>query len=243
MVYFRKPGQFKNRRRYPQGGRKRRIGRGIRQLQSLARDVAKVKEAYNVEYKCKDSFLDFTLIPAATYANRANSTSWIAMPLIDIPPGTGINEREGATIRLKSLQHACTFDNSASGSLPCRVRLIFALNILPVSSLNVPPSPSVLLDFEQVAVDPMMAFRNMSNRSRWVILSDKVLTLTDPTTDFVTKEYKFYRKFNFHTQWATEDNDGSLVFKNALWMFAFTDQPGGVKPRMRCMNRVRYIDN
>lgn len=243
MVYFRKPGQFKNRRRYPQGGRKRRIGRGIRQLQGLARDVAKVKEAVNVEYKCKDTYLTFNSIPQATYANRASNTSWLAMALNDIVQGTAMNEREGAVIRIKSLQHSCTFDNSVTGSLPCRVRLIFALNLLPVNTLAVPPAPDDVLDFEQTIVDPMMAFRNMSNRSRWVILSDRVVTLTDPTTDNVTKEYKFYRKFNFHTQWSTLDTNGDGIFKNALWMFAFTDQPGAVLPRMRCFNRVRYIDN
>ena len=243
MVYFRKPGQFKNRRRYPQGGRKRRIGRGVRQIQRLATDVGKMKEVVNVEYKSFDRTDDFANIPLCTNANAGAVASWKAMILFNPGTGTGIANREGATVRVKSLQHTCTLDNTATNSLPCRVRIIFALQLRPETPVTSPLPPSSLLDFELSNAEPMNAMRNLSNRSAWSILSDKVYKLSPFGTDLNQQEIKIYKKLNFHTEWGSTDQLGNTIRKNALWCFAFCDQTGATLPRIRCQSRVRFIDN
>lgn len=245
MVYFRKPGQFKNRRRYPQGGRKRRIGRGIRQIQRLATDVGKMKEAVNVEYKCFDTTKLDTLIPQCTNADIANNASWLPMALNVIPQGTTIKTREGASVRIKSLQHNCTINNSAAANLPCNVRIIFVIGLRPETPTTSLPTPQNLLDFEiSTTTDPMRAMRNMSNRSAWSIISDKVYRMSaGPGSDGSIRDIKIYKKLNFHTEWGSSDNTGVNIRKNALWCMVFTDQTAEAKPRLSCQTRIRYIDN
>lgn len=237
MVYFRKPGAYRNRRRYPQGGRKRRIGRGVRQITRVSRDVAKLKNFVNTEFKYFDDVTPFTNIP---YLDQTGVGTPLLMSLNDVPTGDLANQRNGATIRIKTLQHSCTISNQTTGSLPCRVRMIFFLFLRPD---GIAPTAANLLDLSSDP-DPINAFRNLNFRSSFVILKDRVFKL-DTSAPQQELEMKFFRRFNFHTQWTVNNTTGTTatLMKNALYCMVFCDQPGAVLPRIRCGSRIRYIDN
>lgn len=234
-VYFRKPGAYRNRRRYPQKGRKRRIGRGVRQLTALSRDVAKMKNFVNTEFKYFDDTTAFTNIP---YITAVGVGTPLLMSLNDVPRGTAGNEREGMSIRIKSLQYCCTLDNTTTSSLPCRVRMIFFLYLRPD---GVAPTLGNLLDLT-TDPDPINAFRNLNYKSTFSILRDRVYKL-DTSAPQHQAETKMYKRFNFHTNWTVGNTDGTNITKNALYCYVFCDQAGAVLPRIRCMSRIRFIDN
>lgn len=234
-MYFRKPGAYRNRRRYPQGGRKRRIGRGVRQIQGLTREVSKLKSFVNTEFKRWDNYQAFVNIP------DANTSPPVQMLLNDIAEGVDVTQRTGQSVRVKSIQHRCTIDNTTTSSLPCRVRMIFFLDLRPDGQGNAPPF-SQLLDISNS--DCMTAMRNLDYRSNYSILSDRTFKLDTSAPNHMVI-YNYYKRVNFHTVWKGLDssNAGLLITKNGLWCYVFSDQPGAVLPRIKCDTRIRYIDN
>lgn len=234
---MRRPGGFNNPAKYPKGGKKRRLGRGFRQMSKLGSDVALLKQAvslFNVEYKFFDTEQAFTNIPLVT----ASTGTPLFMPLNNIAQGTGVTQREGSSIRVKSIQHHCTFDNTVASSTPCRVRMIFYLVLRP----PVPYVPTIDTVLDRPVIGPIDAFRNLSFRSDIAILKDVVYRL-DTSSPNDQQIMKFYKRTNFHTTWTTSDLTGLDITKNSLYCMVFTDQAQAVLPRVRCVTRIRYIDN
>ena len=195
------------------------------------------REQVNAEFKYFDDDLQFTNIPSITPAGVG---SCILMALNDIPQGTGVSAREGAVVRIKSMQHSCTIDNTLTGSIPCRVRMIFFLHLRPVVAITGSSAPSSLLDLG--SIDPINAFRNLDQRSEYVIIRDRTYRL-DVTAPQQFVEMSMFKRFNFHTQWTGNDTTGVNFRKNALYCMVFCDNLTGVPPRIRCTTRIRYIDN
>lgn len=236
-IVFRKPGAYNNKKYYPQGGKKRRIGRGVRQITKLSNDVLALKDTVNTEYKYFDDNQQFTSVP---YITSGGAGSAMLLTLNDVPQGTGVSYRDGATVRVKSLQHSCTIDNSLDNAQPCRVRMIFFLQLRPLAAATASNILSNLLTLG--SIDPINAFRNLDQRSEYSILSDKVFKLDVSAPNHMV-EYEFYKRMNFHTQWTGNDTTGTAIRKNALYCVVFCDQQAAVLPRIRCSTRIRYIDN
>lgn len=201
----------------------------------LWRDVQTLKSFVNTEFKYFDDTTAFTNIP---YITAAGVGTPLLMSLNDIPRGDAGNQRTGMSVRQKSLQHSCTIDNTTTSSLPCRVRMIFFLYLRPD---GVAPTLANLLDLT-TDPDPINAFRNLNYKSTFAILKDRVFKM-DISAPQHQAEMKWYKKLNFHTSWTVGNSDGSNITKNALYCMVFCDQAGAVLPRIRCLTRMRFIDN
>lgn len=251
-IVFRKPGNFKNKRHYPQGGRKRRIGRGVRQIQKLANEVAKVKEVVNTEFKYYDTLNEDAPDPVNVPVFVATGGTPIQMQVNNIPPLTyqitgatqtrymdSVSEREGSSVKIKSFQHNCTIENqNINGAV--RVRMIVFLDLRP-NPLGPSPNLGDVLQVNSTTIDPMIAPRNLSNRSRYSILLDKVYGLEPAGVISSIKTINLYKKLNFHTIWERDQiTTKGLVTKNAMYCCYFADLAGCT---MKCFNRIRFIDN
>jgi len=201
----------------------------------LWRDVQLLKSFVNTEFKYFDDSTLFTNIP---YITAAGVGTPLLMSLNDVPRGDAGNQRTGMSVRFRSLQHSCTIDNTATSSLPCRVRMIFFLQLRPD---GVAPVLGNLLDLTSDP-DPINAFRNLNYKSQFAILKDKVFKL-DTSAPQHQQEMKWYKQVNFHTNWTVGNTDGTNITKNAVYCFVFCDQAGAVLPCIRCMTRTRFIDN
>jgi len=243
-MYFRKPGQYSNKRRYPQGGRKRRIGRGIRQLQKVATDVAKLKESVNTEYKYCDFVQNgapnLLTIPQATVSNPNNAVN---MLLNEIPQGTDYDERTGTEAKIKSLQLTCIISAKDGILLNQRVRMIIFLYLRPTGNGAVPPVTELLQSAASGNTLPMVAQRNLDNRSRFSILYDRTFGLEPYGVVGSQRVIKIYKRLNFHTIWERSEtgDEGSGISKNALYMYMFSDSDNAAETA--CFSRVRYVDN
>lgn len=247
MVVFRKPGGFRNRKHYPQGGRKRRIGRGVRQISKLTQDVSALKQAVNVEYKYHDtanaSAPGTDIIPIATAALPNNA---LIMLENSIEQGPESVQREGDMIRIKSYLHRCILTNRGTG--PVRVRMLLFLYLRP-SQTGIAPSVSDVLECQPSGpFNPMVAPRNLENRSRFKILLDNVYTLEPLNSVGEQRQIKVFKKFDFHTQWpnTVTGRTGTTITKNALYCMYFTDGGNNAAQNatyVYCFSRLRYIDN
>ena len=242
MVYFRKPGAYRNRRRYPHGGRKRRIGRGIRQLQSLSKDVQQLSQFVNTEFKYYDVQQEGAPEPATIPQATADSPARLFFTLNNIPQGTQVSQREGNSIKIKSLQHKCVMTNPSDVAV--RVRCIWYLYLRPG-----PESDNVAIgDLLQLGtsstVKPIIAPRNLGNRSRFVILKDTTYRLEPQGMVGEQKVIKWFKRWSrgFHTVWY---DNGTEITKNLLGCMYFCDNDATsvTTPVMECYNRIRYIDN
>jgi len=228
-------------RQYPRGGRKRRIGRGVRQLQRVSRDIAMMKERINTEFKSFTSFQNTAPIPTCTTATMGSNGAWILVPMSNIPLGTGMAQREGATVLIKSIQHSCTILNTVVNSVACRVRVIFFLDLRPTQDSNIVFPPNFLLD--STCSDPINAFRELSQRSQLSILTDRVYKLQANGVVGDMAEISYYSRKNYHMQWTDTDTNGFSIRKNGLFCAVLTDNPSAIQPPFRCSVRLRYIDN
>lgn len=247
MVVFRKPGGFKNRKHYPQGGRKRRIGRGVRQISKLTQDVSALKQAVNVEYKYYDransAAPDPNLVPISTAALPNNA---LIMLENAIPQGVTSTTREGDIIRIKSYLHRCILRNEGTG--PVRVRMILFLFMRP-NQTGIAPAVSDLLEVEPSGnFNAMVAPRNLENRSRYKILVDNVYTLEPVGGVGEQKFINIFKKFDFHCQWpnTSTGKEGTTLTKNSLYCMYFSDGGNNAAQntaKVYCFSRIRYIDN
>lgn len=223
-------------------GRRRRPTRGAiygAAAGQLWKDVKQLKSLVNTEYKFYDVDQQFINLPTCT---TAASPAPLIMWLNQVPPGTGVSQREGASIKVTSIQHHCTFDNTVASSTPCRVRMLFFLYLRPMSSVGTPAFASLEQVLDKTTIDPIDAFRNLSYRSDISIIKDVVYRL-DTSSPNDQQIMKFYKKVNFHSTWGTGDTDGTFATKNMLFCMVWSDQAQTVKPRIRCTTRIRYIDN
>lgn len=236
---------------YPRGGRKRRLGRGFRQLArydkygDIKGDVAKLKQLVNAEYKYHDGSGNSSPIPWCQNANAGSTGAAYVACINQLGLGAAPGQREGASVRFTSLQTAITLTQPVAAP-PCLVRIIWFLYLRPNAGVSsYIPRVSDVLDIFNTNVNPINAPRNLSNRSKYSILSDKVCKLTDVTADIPECTIKQYRRLNFHSTWQTNDTSGDFIEKNALYLMVFTngDSITPTVASMTFMHRLRYIDN
>lgn len=107
------------------------------------------------------------------------------------------------------------------------------------------PRVNDVLDIFNVNVQPIDAPRNLSNRSKFSILSDKVCRITEITSSSAECNLKMYKRLNFHTVYGTSDTSGDDIEKNALYVMMFTNATATYPSPLNfsIMHRLRYIDN
>jgi len=194
--------------------------RGVRQLAS---DVSKLYGMVNVEYKVKD------LVATAT-----PSTSGSLTLLNGLTKGDDYNNRDGRQVRWKSIQMYLRSTIHASATNTSIRAIIF----IDKQASETAPTVASLLDITTASgVD---AFRNLSNRKRFVILADKRVTLN---TDFPEKTTRYYKKIDMKQIF--DDSDAgtvSDVTTNSLYVLFISDEATNV-PNVIHNFRLRFIDN
>ncbi len=225
---------------YRRGGKRRRGGRrrgGRRRngggsftygnvMDKVIRDVSRLKGLINVEFKKVDTFRE---IPITIVAPQIGLLNGMAI-------GDDFTNREGRSVRIKSLQIALTlFLNPLSTQTFVRCILV----------LDTQPNGIIML-IDELLNDATVNlgstnFRNLNFRKRFVILKDEVVTLQASGQRSVHLEW--YKKLNIIETFDDSSTGGiGDITTNALYLVLFSGETtDGVQNS--CRTRVRFIDN
>lgn len=229
MSYYKRRRYYRGRRNYTV---KRRIaptrwqnyGTGLKQLAS---DVSKLKNMVNVEFKNHDvdisaTYIDVTAdIQALNYVNQ----------------GDGTESRDGSMFRMKSLECRYMTQLQTNMTNPSYIRAIIFLDTDPDGST---PTLASLLDN---TTTPYVSPRNLDNRSRYVILYDKLHSLNPSGTEGVMR--KIYKSLDLKVLITGATASAANTKKNGLYSCFLSSEASGAtyKPSYTLSCRIRYIDN
>jgi len=189
----------------------------------LWKDVKMLKDAINVEYKVRDAV-----------ATQNPSTTATTVLLNGLQKGDDYNNRDGRQVRWKSIQMYLRTQLHASATQSTMRVIVF----IDKQSSESSATGAGLLDLTTAsAVD---AFRNLSNRKRFVVLMDKRVVVN---TDFPEKVTKWYKKIDMKTIY--DDGDAGTVADittNAIYALYCSDEATNV-PAVVQNFRLRFIDN
>lgn len=187
------------------------------------RIATRVAGLVNVEYKVKD------LVATAT-----PSTSGSLSLLNGLTKGDDYNNRDGRQVRWKSIQMylRSTLHASATNT---SIRVIIFID---KQASETAPTAAALLDLTTAsAVD---AFRNLSNRKRFVIIADKRVVIN---TNYPEKTTRLYKRLDMKQIF--DDSDAGTVSDittNSLYVLFLSDEATNV-PSIVHNFRLRFIDN
>lgn len=192
----------------------------------LASDVYRLKNLINVEFKYAQ-------------ANSSSTPSTAAATLLllnGLTKGDDSTDREGRQIRMKSVQYnvRSLINGAATATL---VRVMLVLDTQPNAAA--PTIANILETTGGLYVD---AFRNLSNRKRFIILKDDKQVLD---SDDQYNNIDCYKQFNpgFKTVY-NSGNAGTIadITTNALYLVAISDEATNT-PSVNMYYRIRFIDN
>ncbi len=190
--------------------------------QKVAKDVSRLKSLINVEFKAIDT---------GTISAEVNTTAIIAL-LNSCIQGDDFDNREGRTIRVKSVQLSVTTHWNIS--VPDNV-----LRVLIV--IDKQPNGILMLIGDLLDATNSTAFRNLDNRKRFVILLDRVVS--GGSLNNKPAQIDYYKKMDMITTY-NSGNAGTIadIETNALYLVLLADEAteGPVVDRD---TRIRYIDN
>lgn len=233
MSYYRR----KNWRRYYgfKGYGKRSAGRSFKGRMRFTRDSAKmiankalltanyVRKLINVEYK----FLDGSVAASISTTPSVNY-------LTNIGQGDGESNRDGDSVKIKSLQLAYTLSGNTSADATF-VRCIIGIDKLH-SGTDVTASGGT--DNSLLTNTDMTSQRDRDNSKRFIVLYDKVHSFSNNGPETYYK--KIFKKFNMKTQW--DGTNGTDRRVNHLFFIAYSDQATNT-PTLAMRYRTTYIDN
>lgn len=217
-TYRKRP--YRKKRGYARKGARRGAVYGAAAGQ-LWKDVKMLKNLVNVEFKVYDT---------NTSAEVLTSTGFF-VGLNNISQGDTVNSRDGNSMRMKSLQ--C--DGSlVRGSVDANVNLVWILDLQPTNGI-----PTLSTVFDTVAGDVTCSLRNLSNRSRFMILKEERVFLTSNNPHYLID---YYRKLDAKVFFSDATSTYTSVRKNGLFFLAYTSVAAN-GPTLNCKNRIRFIDN
>lgn len=191
----------------------------------LYKDVQKLKNMINVEYKFHDysSTNDLTSTPVINPINFVNE-------------GDTDQTHDGSMFRIKSVQINATARLQTSTTTPVFYRLALVLDTDAASSTTA-PTYSDIYDSSGEAVSQ---FRNLDNRSRFIILKqwDRQLNPQGKETDII----RFYRRVDLKTQIVGTASEANLR-KNGLYLVMVSSSGAAGEMGLNIVSRIRYIDN
>jgi len=225
MPYARR-GRYRGRRRVQ---RRRRAppsrgsiyGAAARQLY---KDVAKLKNMINVEYKFHDysSTNSLTTTPTINCINFVNE-------------GDTDQTHDGAMFRMKSLAiNGYLFLNA--GTIPYKARVALVLDTNAAASTTAPTYAEI---YDSTGL-PTQAMRNLDNRSRFVIMKQWDIVMNPNGQEGFP--IKYFRNLDHKVQivgTATETN----LRKNGLYLVMLSDTATADNVKFEVTTRIRYIDN
>lgn len=209
--------------RHNQPGRAANYRAGLGQL---AKDVVTLKNLINVEFKASTLALTSTV----------NETGTLQL-LNGLTKGDNNNNREGATVRIKSVQLKGNMKIHATPEQSLVRRILF----IDKQPNQTAPTMAELLDLS--SSQPTDALRNLNHRKRFVILDDDLITL-NKNGKAIALFPKCYKRVDMITVYDTGSNTGLIadIETNALYVLYVSNQPSNV-PSIEHTARIRYIDN
>lgn len=217
------PKKYTKRKSYKRRGQRRGKVYGAAAGQ-LWKDVKMLKELINVEFKVKD-----------TVSSAAPDINGPALALLNgLTKGDDYNNRDGRQVRWKSIQgYARPYINASATHTTIRM-IIF----IDKQSSETAATAASLLDVTSAsAID---AFRNLSNRKRYVILKDRRVSLSQDRPETVIK---FYKKLDMKQVFDDSDTGGiSDIATNSIYVLFASDEATNV-PQIPYNFRLRFIDN
>lgn len=189
----------------------------------LWKDVKMLKNLINVEFKVKD---------LVTTANP--NTVGSPVLLNGLTKGDDYNNRDGRQVRWKSIQMLLRATMHASAT-NTTIRYWCFLDKQPNAAA---PTSGDLVDVS--ASSPVDAFRNLSNRKRFVFLKEFRFTLD---TDNSETTRKWYRKIDLKTIYDDSDAGNiSDITTASLFFYLVSDESTNL-PTVVLNHRLRFIDN
>ncbi len=190
-------------------------------VDKVIRDVSVLKGLINTEFKTIDTVNTGTVSTTAGFV-LLNGTA----------PGDDFDTRDGRQIRVKSVQVTITWIQHATAVVTF-LRVIIFIDKQPN---EVTPVVTQLLDTSSI-----VSFRNLDQRKRFIILKDKVLTMSDVGTK--QGIMKWYKQLDAKTMYDA-GTAGTIadITTNALFLMLVSSEASN-QPTVTRVTRVRFIDN
>lgn len=217
-----KPGWRRRKYKNRWAKRARRYGGAYWQL---SKDVSRLKDAINVEYK---------LLEHKSAAQSVNNAGTFVL-MNGSQKGDDYNSRDGRQIRIKSF-----YFNAKVTIHPSAVHTVFRVMLLiDTQPTGVAPILSQILRVGTVA--NILCMRNLDNRKRFSILRDFRINLNQ---DYPEKYIKVFRRLDMKTIY-DDSNAGDItdISSNALYMLFISEEVADNFPTIEHVARVRFIDN
>lgn len=181
---------------------------------ALATQVASL---INVEFK----YLD-------TQAASTPSSTPSITHLTNISAGTGVSQREGQQVKLKSFRHRIYVTQHPSATLTTLRNILF---IDTQCDGTTPASQELLEDNTNI-----ISFKKQENNSRFIILYDKIITLGDKKMHLS----EYYKEFDTKINWS--GTAGGDVLGNHVYMLSISSEATNT-PTIYSYTRATYLDN
>ncbi len=191
--------------------------------QKIYKDVQRLKGLINVEFKCND--------PLRSSAITPNATGTLSS-LVGLARGDDSDDRDGRQVRWKSVQVAITFIIHSS-AVATQIRCILFIDKQPNATLAITGD---LLDTVAITT-----FRNLDNRKRFVILWDKVVSLSNQGVKAAYID--MYKQMDMKTIY-DDSTAGDIIDieTNAMYLFVFSNESTNTPTVTRSV-RLRFLDN
>lgn len=196
-----------------------------RPFYTMAKDLAFIKGLVNSEFKAIDT----------TFVGQNISNLGTVYLLNGCQKGTNYDQRDGRSLKVKSLwcSSACV-RNVTTG--PSIVRLIWFVDKQPSGA-----TPAVT---DVLASASIYAPRNLSNKKRFFVLKEKILSVSSTGGKEKVIHKPVYKALDMHTAY-DNGNAGTIadISSNAIFLLAISDQATSNYPLISFYNRIRFVDN
>lgn len=210
------PGRKSRKSRMPRASRKSR-------KPTLVKVAKQVKQLVkNQEYKTNDVSLV-----------GSSATNLCAFQLLNgIDVGDAYNNRDGNKYVIKSIQISPI--EVLTGDSYNTLRMVVFIDR---SNQGSAPGAS---DLFQVAADPLFSFFNSTNRKRFKVLYDRVVSAD--TTDNVQRIYPgYYKKLNLPVECNGSGSSYTAINKNSVWVMLVSDSSAAPHPLYSFRVRMRFV--
>lgn len=200
--------------------------RGIGTTYNIARKglqiAQQVKNLVNVEYKKNGSSGTSSVTSAGTI-----------LPITWLAEGDDFNNRNGRSIKLKSIYWKGYASHNASGLASQIIRCIVFMDTQQNGS-----TPAVT-DYLETA--NVLSMKKFDNRDRWMTLWDKLYIVDGDHQSLTSK--KFYKKMSHTIKYIGTAANEASAGNNQIYILLVTNEPSANYPEMVYNWEIRYIDN
>lgn len=207
-------------------GRKKYVGRArpVRRRRSYRRR----SYAKRVEFKYKDT--SFVVLPTTTGGYYLVNS---------VDRGTDNTERIGRQITMKSLYVKGIMKYQASFPTAVVDQMVRLLIVIDKE-----PNGAVYTLDEVLTSIGVNTFRNLDNKSRFVILYDRKFNINTASEPGSFKQFKYFRRFNLPITYTGTGGSIADINKNSIYIWGCgTTATGSTTISVEGVARIRYTDD